>query len=697
MRCPNQATTLDNGADDPSLCICLREFFDSRPRGVAGSPTCEPCRVGTLCPDLGTTRTNLRIDVGHWRLSAESLDVRRCPDAAIGCRASVCNETRSGCRGSDDTDALCAPGLTGPFCRLCVVNTSRPRRTRIVYKAATPSHRASCEPCGVVVGVTLGAYIGTLAALLVLSLRLRHWLRHYSSRRTRELIRTFWKASSPVTKLKIILGFYFISLRIESGYEAELPSSVRSVLTQATRVFSVGLSDSTAVLTCMGVDGHHARLVFWTLIPAMLVGLLFVATIGRLLIVQLNPLARPSSKNDRSISSPTSRSTPSNSSSRSADTAPTAPGERSTLSARAISSRWRRWLRQAPPSVVILRSLPWTTRILFFFYPFVTNAAFESFSCYRIDERRFLVVDVSIECDATQGKYAAVLATAWLSIGVYAIGQIVLFAALLGCARRTIHLDFSTPLSNAIAFLHREFRPTFFWWEIVEMIRRLVLVGAFVAAPWRGTISQLIAGCGYCLIHMLVQLQAQPYRSAADNFLANLTNFALALLFLCLIVFQLGTLTEVPLVYRIMSDEQRIDFTTDNLLFTYVLLGAVVTCLVLSLVLLGVQLRTEGERQRAHAQLARLRRLRHIVNLREVKAPTVSEDGFHLFLSHVLAALIRTPSYGGPFAPLIPVLSQYSPPHWPCSIYFVPRRIPPRSYVTRIECRCGPPVRTRCV
>ena len=70
MRCPNQATTLDNGADDPSLCICLREFFDSRPRGVATRmlsltvPCCiDQCTCGVFDLQLSVPRTFLEIEV----------------------------------------------------------------------------------------------------------------------------------------------------------------------------------------------------------------------------------------------------------------------------------------------------------------------------------------------------------------------------------------------------------------------------------------------------------------------------------------------------------------------------------------------------------------------------------------------------------------------------------------------------------
>jgi hypothetical protein len=37
-----------------------------------------------------------------------------------------------------------------------------------------------------------------------------------------------------------------------------------------------------------------------------------------------------------------------------------------------------------------------------------------------------------------------------------------------------------TPLTKATSFLHKEYDPVCFWWELAEMLRRFFLVGIFV-------------------------------------------------------------------------------------------------------------------------------------------------------------------------------------------------------------------------
>ena len=78
-------------------------------------PDCRPCGVGIECPERNTTRRDLTLLPGFWRTDADSLDIRRCPDASVNCSDSVCEDSASGCRGRSDPSAYCADGLTGPF------------------------------------------------------------------------------------------------------------------------------------------------------------------------------------------------------------------------------------------------------------------------------------------------------------------------------------------------------------------------------------------------------------------------------------------------------------------------------------------------------------------------------------------------------------------------------------------------------
>ena len=301
------------------------------------------------------------------------------------------------------------------------------------------------------------------------------------------------------------------------------------------------------------------------------------------------------------------------------------------------------------PHEVFYVSLPLITRLLFILYPLVTNVAFEAFSCYELtagqDESdgvlSWLVADVSIRCSkpfargaAYHAEHAEVTVIGFVAVGIYAFGLIAFNGALLFAARKAIVGRTKTRLSRSISFLHREFEPTLFWWELVEMSRRLVLVGFFILLQ-RGSVTQIIAGATYSLVHLLLQMQANPYRKLHDNFLANACNFCLCALCLCLMLFKIGSLIELPEVQAVISTEQTKDYHVDSLTLTLVLLGSVVASLVACIVILIGQIRKESARLRQEARTSKARRLRCAADDSEVVAPQLEPKWWHLFLSHV--------------------------------------------------------------
>jgi hypothetical protein len=150
----------------------------------------------------------------------------------------------------------------------------------------------------------------------------------------------------------------------------------------------------------------------------------------------------------------------------------------------------------------------------------VSNAAFEAFSCYEFDgaSRAFLVADVSVQCSSpwaghtTQPRHQRIVALAVAMIMVYPVGLIVLTGALLFANRKAIQSCQSTEATVAIHFLWGEYEPSFFWWELVEMMRRLLLVGVFILVGGRGSITQLLVGTAFCMLYCTVQMNAWPFR-----------------------------------------------------------------------------------------------------------------------------------------------------------------------------------------
>lgn len=87
---------------------------------------------------------------------------------------------------------------------------------------------------------------------------------------------------------------------------------------------------------------------------------------------------------------------------------------------------------------------------------------------------------------------------------------------LLFCARHAILTHRPTKFSRGIAFLYRAYAPWACWWELVEMTRRLFLVGVMVLIR-RGQLVQLVYGTIFCAAYLLLQALAMPYTSPGSH------------------------------------------------------------------------------------------------------------------------------------------------------------------------------------
>ena len=239
---------------------------------------------------------------------------------------------------------------------------------------------------------------------------------------------------------------------------------------------------------------------------------------------------------------------------------------------------------------------------------------------------------MAIECGTAAHDDAKNLA--WVAIIIYPCGMLALNASLLFAARHAILKKRPTKLSSAISFLYREYETHFFWWELVEMLRRFVLVGLMVLA--QGSMLQLIMGTLLSAVFLLFQVQAAPYESMSDDFLSSGANFALVAIFLCSYAFKEAALTGLADVQSKMSDEQRDVYVISTLSLTIIVTASVLGALSLSFILFVMQLTVEGRRLRKEARASKARRLRLLATGEEAHAPVLpSEMIYHTFLSHV--------------------------------------------------------------
>ena len=629
LSCPDDSTTDgQQNASSVASCLCKVDFYDAAEEPDAVD--CEACPSGSDCSAVGNTLVTLPVKRGYYRIDDTDDDVRRCPDAAINCTAaSECAESTSGCHGtveprrsspasgffSANTSLNCYEDLTGVFCRLC---RDRADGKHVYYRSATRIARAQCVECREVARDTILSFFGLSVLAILFVLLLVYVYDAYVSERRKRLVRYAWWRFKPHNKIKILIGFYQVATKIGYVYEVELPPAVVQLLSYIATGVSLGFSITDRLLQCLGMRGYFAKLSLYMAFPFALSFLILLGALVRM-----------------------------------------------------VTSN------QCNRDTLVDICVPPMLRLGFLAYPLVTTLAFDAFTCYHFTKSEWLRADVAIQCDTSQHSEAKALA--WVAICLYPVGLFVINAALLYAARKAIVSKRPTTLSKAISFLHAEYDLTLFWWELVELFRRFVLVGVMVLG--QGSMMQLVIGTLLAAVFLLFQVQASPYADISDSFLASVASFALVAVFLCATAFKYIALTDLGDIRAKMSREQRELYQVNAAILTVIVFASVFAALVFSCVLFLVQLRFEDARIRKEARTSKARRLRYKDGQHEVHAPPIEERGFHALLSHVSApplGSLRTPCLTPP--PPLPACHGPTFQSRPCLRYL----------------RCGARGRTRC-
>ena len=106
---------------------------------------------------------------------------------------------------------------------------------------------------------------------------------HQSNNRIHPLRTRLGPCSHRPNKFKILVGFYQIATRVERVYEIVMPSEVAGLLRFFQFAISIGIEGIP--LACIGADGYIARLVFWIVLPAVVVGVASSVGVARLMLV----------------------------------------------------------------------------------------------------------------------------------------------------------------------------------------------------------------------------------------------------------------------------------------------------------------------------------------------------------------------------------------------------------------------------
>ena len=456
---------------------------------------------------------------GYFRVSNRTGDVRVCPD-----HSGVVSwlSKPSGCAGSIDgaNGTLCREGLGGIYCRACSAELADDH----FYHDA----QRECLECGVSTSNGIWAVVVMIifiASVLLVRRHAKGWL--YAGVEkvmalTRRASASKLLASLMVTA-KTLIGFYQVVSEVEAVFIMELPVTVVRII-KSFSWLDLSITDLIQ-LECRSLGGYLNQLRFTAAAPALLVLLLIIGALIREAFFE---------------------------------------GKRGWELARGTT----------------LRALPWVLFLTFLVVPDVTSLAFQAFRCECFGDESWLRSDYSLQCTSggcnvehRTSEYIHIRLAAWAVLWVYAMGIPCVYALLLRLSRRTIPDEEHAPLADALNFLHEDYRPSYYAWELSHLAHKLTTVG-FASLILPGTLMQLVIVQLIMLAYLLLLIVLRPYRTAESGLLAVVEQISLLVfIVLCLIVKaeQLASLADG------MTDEIHKRYFYDTELIANVMIGALGT------------------------------------------------------------------------------------------------------------------------
>ena len=104
-----------------------------------------------------------------------------------------------------------------------------------------------------------------------------------------------------------------------------------------------------------------------------------------------------------------------------------------------------------------------------------------------------------------------------------------LFGGLLLKCRRSVQEEKPTKLSSAVQFITREYKPLTYYWELVDLFRKLLLTGFMLLIPQYLSFLRLTLAVAFSICYLVLLMTAQPFRQRSTAFMAVATQLSLVL------------------------------------------------------------------------------------------------------------------------------------------------------------------------
>lgn len=189
-----------------------------------------------------------------------------------------------------------------------------------------------------------------------------------------------------------------------------------------------------------------------------------------------------------------------------------------------LVATWRNSASQEALNIVRRKHASAGLLVPFLVYSSVSSTVFRTFACDSLDDGgEYLRADYTILCDSA--KHVAFEAYAGFMIAVYPVGIPLLYTFLLFRNRSVLRnggrrADETSLEVQTTADLWKQYKPTRFYYEVIECARRIALTGIIVFT-FDNTAAQVATTLVFAFVFIMVLEWLDPYASDMDAWLAR--------------------------------------------------------------------------------------------------------------------------------------------------------------------------------
>jgi len=472
----------------PSCRICAEGYYLSCLRDSSClERDCVSCNgmTGIRC-GWNTTIATLNVTLGYWRHSAATPETWKCAS----------RDSWSPCRGGQLAghagDGYCEPGFHGPRCELCDAED---------YSQYFKADDARCHDCAAVMGRAAWVF-GVVAVAVALcsigaAVRVHEFIGSPRLEKAYRLSRKIWRKAGMRYKIKLGLGLWQCLAAVSAVFNVSIPNHLEH-MARWMNVLEFPLKFGLEIVlppSCIG--SYSRRLIIGSLWPIGVVFVIACACVGwEVALANRNQGKKGIRRRCRSNG--------------------------------AIHLGLQRALTLS--LVITFVVLPSTTTRIFKTFlctPFEYNAADGQF-------RRYLRDDLTMDCDSDD--YAKLRVLGFIMLAIWPVGVPLVYAVLLLKSGDAIRSGVSTPLSRSTEFLSGDYTKSAFWWEPIEMYRKLILTGAVLLIGEHAELARVLVAIITCVSFLSLHLAVRPLKRPEDGVLMTLAEMSLILVYVCVLL-----------------------------------------------------------------------------------------------------------------------------------------------------------------